>query len=265
MAYNAGTTERNIKMVIAYDGTNYHGFQRQKNAISIQEVLEDVMSPIFGHTVKIIGSGRTDTGVHAHGQTINFMTTARIPIEKMPIAVNSRLPRDIAVLSAEEVEADFHARFSAEEKTYAYQLLISDCPDPFAASYVWQVKKPLKLEAMRQALAVIVGTHDFSSFEASGSAVRDPVRTIYEATLTEEGNHRVTIRFRGNGFLYHMVRNLVGTLVDVGLGRTSVEDFSAILEARDRRKAGVTAPPQGLFLENVRYPTKILQKDENTP
>lgn len=257
--------ERNIKMVIAYDGTNYHGFQRQKNALAIQEVLEDTMSSMFGHNVKMIGSGRTDTGVHARGQVVNFRATAKIPIDKMPIAVNSRLPRDIAVLSAEEVPLDFHARYSAEEKTYAYQLLVSDCPDPFTAPYVWQVKKPLKLEAMRQALAIIVGTHDFSSFEASGSAVRDPVRTIYEATLTEEGNHRVTIRFRGNGFLYHMVRNLVGTLVDVGLGRTSVADFSAILEAHDRRCAGVTAPPQGLFLENVRYPTKILQKDENTP
>lgn len=256
---------RNIKMVIAYDGTNYHGFQRQKNALSIQEVLEETMSPIFGHPIKVIASGRTDTGVHAHGQAVNFETTAKIPIEKVPIAINSRLPRDIAVLSAEEVSADFHARFSAEEKTYAYQLLISDCPDPFAAAYVWQVKKTLQLDVMRQALSIIVGTHDFSSFEASGSAVRDPVRTIYEATLTEDGDHRVTIRFRGNGFLYHMVRNLVGTLVDVGLGRTSLKDFSAILEARDRRKAGVTAPPQGLFLENVRYPTKILQKDKNTP
>lgn len=256
---------RNIKMVIAYDGTNYHGFQRQKNALAIQEVLEDTMSSIFGHTVKLIGSGRTDTGVHARGQVVNFETTAKIPTGKMPIAVNSRLPRDIAVLSAEEVSVDFHARYSAEEKTYAYQLLVSDCPDPFTAPYVWQVKKSLKLDLMRDALQVIVGTHDFSSFEASGSAVRDPVRTIYEATLTEEEQRRVTIRFRGNGFLYHMVRNLVGTLVDVGLGRTSVADFSAILEARDRRCAGVTAPPQGLFLENVRYPTKILQKDENIP
>ncbi len=256
---------RNIKMIVAYDGTNYHGFQRQKNALAIQEVLEDTMSPIFGHRVWIIGSGRTDTGVHARAQTINFTTTSRIPVEKMPIAVNSRLPRDIAVLSAEEVSSDFHARFSAIEKTYAYQLLISECPDPFANAYVWQVKKPLRLDLMREALTVIVGTHDFSSFEASGSAVRDPVRTIYEATLTIEGTDRAAIRLRGNGFLYHMVRNIVGTLVDVGLGRTSVDGFREILEARDRRKAGVTAPPQGLFLENVRYPTKILQKDENTP
>lgn len=264
MECNAENT-RNIKMVIAYDGTNYHGFQRQKNALAIQEVLEDIMSPIFGHPVWIIGSGRTDTGVHARAQTINFITTSRIPVDKMPIAVNSRLPRDIAVLSAEEVSADFHARFSAEEKTYAYQLLISECPDPFAACYVWQVKKPLRLDLMREALTVIVGTHDFSSFEASGSTVRDPVRTIYEATLTEEGNDRITVRFRGNGFLYHMVRNLVGTLVDVGLGRTTVDGFREILQAHDRRMAGITAPPQGLFLENVRYPTKILQKDENTP
>lgn len=256
---------RNIKMVIAYDGTNYHGFQRQKNALAIQEVLEDIMSPIFGHRVWIIGSGRTDTGVHARGQTINFTTTSRIPVEKMPIAVNSRLPRDIAVLSAEEVSADFHSRYSAEEKTYVYQLLVSECPDPFAVPYVWQIKKPLRLDLMQDALNVIVGTHDFSSFEASGSTVRDPVRTIYEATLTEEGENRITVRFRGNGFLYHMVRNLVGTLVDVGLGRTTVEGFRAILEAHDRRCAGITAPPQGLFLENVRYPTKILQKDENTP
>lgn len=256
---------RNIKLVIAYDGTNYHGFQRQKNALAIQEVLEDTMSPIFGHTVKIIGSGRTDTGVHAHGQIVNFETTAKIPTEKIPIALNSRLPRDIAVLSAEEVATDFHARYSAEEKTYAYQLLVSDCPDPFAAPYVWQVKKTLRLDLMKEAISAIVGTHDFSSFEASGSAVRDPVRTIYEATIIEEKNDRVTIRFRGNGFLYHMVRNLVGTLVDVGLGRTSVAGFCEILAAKDRRQAGVTAPPQGLFLENVRYPTKILQKDENTP
>ena len=181
------------------------------------------------------------------------------------IAVNSRLPRDIAILSAEEVDADFHSRFSAEEKTYAYQLLISECPDPFVVPYVWQVKKPLKLDLMRDALDIVVGTHDFSSFEASGSAVRDPVRTIYEATLTEEGASRVTIRLRGNGFLYHMVRNIVGTLVDVGLGRTSVEGFRHILEAHDRRLAGVTAPPQGLFLENVRYPKKYYKKDENTP
>ena len=264
MEYNAEHT-RNIKMIVAYDGTNYHGFQRQKNALAIQEVLESTMSPIFGHSVWVIGSGRTDTGVHARAQTINFTTTSRIPVEKMPIAVNSRLPRDIAILSAEEVDADFHSRFSAEEKTYAYQLLISECPDPFVVPYVWQVKKPLKLDLMRDALDIVVGTHDFSSFEASGSAVRDPVRTIYEATLTEEGAGRVTIRLRGNGFLYHMVRNIVGTLVDVGLGRTSVEGFRHILEAHDRRLAGVTAPPQGLFLENVRYPKKYYKKDENTP
>lgn len=264
MECNAEHT-RNIKMIVAYDGTNYHGFQRQKNALAIQEVLEDTMTPIFGHPVWIIGSGRTDTGVHARAQTINFTTTSRIPADKMPIAVNSRLPRDIAILSAEEVDADFHSRFSAEEKTYAYQLLISECPDPFVVPYVWQVKKPLRLDLMRDALNIVVGTHDFSSFEASGSTVRDPVRTIYEATLTEEGNSRVTIRLKGNGFLYHMVRNIVGTLVDVGLGRTSVEGFREIIEAHDRRRAGVTAPPQGLFLENVRYPKKYYKKDENTP
>ena len=151
---------RNIKMIVAYDGTNYHGFQRQKNALAIQEVLEETMTPIFGHPVWIIGSGRTDTGVHARAQTMNFMTTSRIPTDKMPIAVNSRLPRDIAVLSAEEVDADFHSRFSAEEKTYAYQLLISECPDPFAVPYVWQIKKPLRIDLMRDALAVVVGTHD---------------------------------------------------------------------------------------------------------
>lgn len=243
---------RNIKLVIAYDGTVYHGFQYQANALSIQQVLEERLSRIFSHPLKVAGAGRTDRGVHAYGQVISFQTTGSIPVEKILVAARGVLPKDIVVCSAEEMPEAFHARYSAKSKMYLYRLQYCPVPDPFTRNYSWQVKAPLNAAAMHEAVQLIIGTHDFSSFRSAGSTPTNPVRTIFEASCTHE-SACYTFHFWGNGFLYHMVRNLVGTLARVGLGELSVNDFLAILAARDRRAAGVMAPAQGLYLHKVLY------------
>lgn len=244
--------ERNLKLTIAYQGTRYHGFQRQNNALAIQQVLEEQLALLFKHPLSISGSGRTDTGVHAYGQVINFLTTSSIPVERIPQAARSVLPDDIVVQAAEEAPSDFHARRSAVSKKYIYKILRRPVADPFLRDFVWRIDRPLDVALMREAAQHVIGTHDFSAFRASGGAPVDPVRTIYAVDIAEQGD-LVECLFWGNGFLYHMVRNLIGTLADVGLGRTSPAEFAAILASRDRRQAGLTAPPQGLYLKEVLY------------
>lgn len=243
---------RNIKLVVAYDGGKYHGFQRQNNAVSVQNVLEEKLSIIFRQSIKLTASGRTDTGVHAYGQVVNFFTEGTIPIERVARAANSILPADIVVRSAEEASMEFNARYSAKSKIYVYRIQQGEVLDPFQRNYAWYIRKPLDVEAMRSALSAILGEHDFSAFQAAGSKPTHPVRTIYCAEC-EKKDDIILFRFWGNGFLYHMVRNLVGTVVNVGRGKITVQDFQCVLAGKDRSKAGATAPAQGLYLKEVIY------------
>lgn len=244
--------ERNLKLTIAYDGTAYHGFQRQDNALTVQQVLEERLAKIFGHQIKLTGAARTDAGVHACGQVASLRTTGSIPAGRIAAAARGLLPDDIVVRAAEEMPADFHARYSAKGKVYLYRLYGGTVSDPFRRNFAWRVCGEPDAVLMDQAAQAVVGTHDFSAFRAAGGAPVTPVRTIFAASCRQTGDS-LECFFWGNGFLYHMVRNLVGTLVEVGLGRRSVADFRATLEGRDRARAGVTAPPQGLYLKQVFY------------
>ncbi len=245
---------RNIVLKVAYDGTAYHGFQRQTPpVIAVQNVLEEKLQVVFGDSIELAASGRTDAGVHARGQVVNFFTNGRIPVDRIVRAVNSLLPSDIVVLAAAEADFDFSARHSAKSKTYLYRIQQGEVSDPFSARYAWYVRRPLDREAMAEALRMILGTHDFSAFRASGGAPMSPVRTMYEAVLAEEPHGILVCRIHGSGFLYHMVRNIIGTLVRVGLGDLAPADFQRIMESRDRTQAAATAPACGLFLEQVEY------------
>jgi len=246
---------RNIKLTVAYDGTEYHGFQEQRGTglKTVQEVLEKSLARLAGRFVRVIGAGRTDAGVHARGQVVNFDADGwHIPVERIVLALNGVLPPDVAAICAESVPADFHARFSATAKTYCYTLYNSRVPSPFHRRYSLFVPRPLNDNAMRAAAERLVGEHDFASFQAVGTPVKSTVRILYRVTVEREGP-LVFLRFRGNGFLYNMVRIMVGTLLEVGLGKRPPEDISAVLAARDRTRAGPTVPPQGLCLEEVEY------------
>lgn len=245
---------RNIVLLVAYDGTAYHGFQRQTPPVTaVQNVLEEKLQLVFGDSIELAAAGRTDAGVHAYGQVVNFFTNGTIPTSRIVRAVNSLLPPDIVVKAAAETDADFSARHSATSKVYLYRMQQGETPDPLRARYVWHERRPLDFCRMRQALDCIRGTHDFSAFRASGGAPMSPVRTMYEAVLHERPDHLLEFRIHGNGFLYHMVRNLVGTIADVGLGRLSPEEFQQILASRDRQNASATAPARGLYLYEVHY------------
>lgn len=243
---------RRIKLTIAYDGTNYHGWQRQKNLVTVQQMLEERLAKIFGEPLSVIASGRTDTGVHAYGQVVSFSTNGKIPLENIVKAARTVLPASIAVLAAEEVPEDFHARYNAIAKRYLYKIVQTNLPDPFQANYVWLINEQLDVKKMQQNVDLLIGVHDFSSFMASGSTSTQPVRTIYAAEWQKKDDELI-FSIKGNGFLYHMVRNIVGTSVAVGLGKLSIDDFAKIFEAKDRNLAGKTAPAQGLYLDKVYY------------
>lgn len=241
------------KGIIAYDGTGFLGYQVQPKGRTVQAELESVLEKIHkGTPVKVVGSGRTDAGVHARGQVIHFDSPLAIPAERWPVALNSLLPEDISVLSVERVDESFHARYHAAGKEYRYQLLLSGVRDPFLRNYAYRYHFPLNLEAMREAGTYLLGTHNFTSFCAAKTEVVDKVRTIREIDFLQDGN-LLTIRFVGNGFLYNMVRILVGTLLEVGSGDRKPEEIVRILEAMDRRVAGKTAPAHGLYLWEVFY------------
>ena len=244
---------RNIRLTVSYDGTAYNGFQRQNPPqVAVQNVLEEKLSAVCGDSVELAASGRTDAGVHAIGQVVNFFTDGTIPLDRLPRAVNSILPPDIVVLEAAEADRDFSARHSAKSKIYIYRILQGYIPDPFERNYSWNIHKELDTDSMEKCLRMIEGTHDFSAFRAAGGPPVSPVRTIYEASLEKKGRI-VELKFFANGFLYHMVRNLVGTLVNVGMGRTSVQRFGEIMASLDRNQAGATAPARGLYLYKVNY------------
>ncbi|MGI6129280.1 MAG: tRNA pseudouridine(38-40) synthase TruA [bacterium] len=243
---------RTVKLTLAYDGTDYAGFQVQPNASTVQGELEKALSMVLGETVRVMGAGRTDAGVHARGQVISFKTTASIPTDRLPPALNSVLPRSIAVWHAEEVPTDFHARFSATDKLYRYLIYLGQVPSPFIKNYSWHLPRELRINAMQQAAAKLVGRHDFSAFCAAGSDVKSKVRTVRRLGVTAQ-HDLVVVEAGAKGFLYKMVRSIVGTLVEVGRGALSPEEVQDILVTGDRTRVGPTAPPQGLILWQVAY------------
>jgi tRNA pseudouridine38-40 synthase len=246
---------RTIRFTIQYDGTDYVGWQRQANGVSIQELLEDACAPIEGRVVTLHGAGRTDAGVHALGQVASATLSNTLAATTLARALNAVLPPAVRVLTVEEMGPEFHARFSARAKTYEYRIVNAPVVSAFLHRYVWHVSQPLDVEAMRAAAASLVGAHDFAAFQAAGSAVASTERTILAIDVEDGGAFDVplVLRVSGDGFLRHMVRNIVGTLVEVGTGRRDPEHLPAVLDSRDRSQAGPTAPPHGLFLTNVTY------------
>ena len=240
------------KLTIEYDGTNYHGWQLQKNAVTIQGTLESALSRIFNEPVRVRVAGRTDTGVHALGQVATFKTEKAIEQYRLQRALNGILPSDIVVKQIEEVPDIFNPRHDALSRTYRYQIWNHRWLSAIWARYAWHVSFPLNVAVMNQAAALLIGEHDFSSFQGSDWVEHDPQRTVLHSELRQEGEFLV-YHVEARSFLRHMVRNIVGTLVDVGRGAITVEDFVAIFAARDRTRAGVNAPPQGLFLVRVSY------------
>jgi len=245
---------RNIKLVVAYDGAAYHGWQRQSAGIdTVQERLEDAAARVTGHPVTVLGASRTDTGVHAAGQVANFYTTnASIPLEGLRRAINSRLPGDIAIRSAQEVSINFHASRWAVGKTYRYRIRLSPLRTVNPVAQAWLYAKPLDDEPMRLAARRLIGTHDFRGFATSAEIRQNTVRTIYRCDVCR-GDFEIVVSVEGNGFLYNMVRNIVGTLVEVARGHWEPEHVDKALASRDRRDAGPTAPAGGLTLLCVHY------------
>lgn len=239
-------------MTLAYDGTAYHGWQRQHNGITVQEVIEDCLSKIFNKKTAVTGCSRTDAGVHAKIYVCNFSGQTTIPAEKIPFVMNTVLPGDIRVYDCKIVNDDFNARFHTISKTYEYTIVNKPFANPLLRNFAWHYPVKLNMEKMREAAAIICGKHDFSSFCAAGSSAKTTVRNLYELTVDEK-NDIITIRASADGFLYNMVRIIVGTLVYVGNGKLSVTDIYKFIEKKDRRLMGITAPPQGLSLVEVNY------------
>lgn len=245
---------RNIKLILEYDGTQYHGWQSQNAAgnPTIQDTLEQALKTLTKEENTTFSSGRTDAGVHAFGHAANFKTASAIPAGAWAPALNHLLPRDIRIQSSEEVPDDFHARYSAWGKIYKYLILNRREPSALYRAYAWQVNLRLNLRSMKAAAVFLEGKHDFSAFRGSGCSAKNPIRTIRSLQVKKSGEF-VEITVEADAFLQYMVRNIVGTLVEVGLGRFSPEDMKRILKSRDRTKAGKTAPPQGLYLMQVFY------------
>ncbi len=244
---------RNIKLVIEYDGKEFHGWQKQPNKLNIQGTIEKAIEQITGEEVELMASGRTDRGVHALGQVANFKTNSNIPIEKFAIAINSNLKKSILIKSAEEVDEKFHSRLSCKRKTYRYIINNSKLGTAIYRNLETHIPIKLDINQMKQAIQYFEGEHDFKAFKASGTSAKSTVRTIYKAEVIEKDNDKIWIELTGNGFLYNMVRIIAGTLVEVGLGNIQPEEISNIIEEKERGKAGKTLPPQGLYLVNVEY------------
>lgn len=254
---------RRIKLTVAYDGTDYCGWQIQKNGVTVEEVLNQALSRLTGEKITVTGASRTDAGVHARGNVAVFDTDTRIPAERIAYAVNALLPEDVVVVRSEEVPAGWHPRKCVSVKTYEYRILNREFPDPVRRRDTYFVPFPLSLERMRRAADYLKGTHDFKSFCSAQTTVEDTVRTIYELEVEQSGD-LFTIRVRGNGFLYNMVRIIAGTLAGVGRGYFEPGEVERMLEEKDRTKAGVTAPPQGLTLVGIEYGETVPDSGENT-
>lgn len=249
--------QRKLKAIVAYDGTDFHGWQRQAGVRTVQEAVEDVLRRVLNAPVNCVGASRTDAGVHARGQVLHVVYDGPMPAERVRLATNHRLPTDVALVHTADVPLDFHATQHAAEKLYRYR--IRNWPqrpaDPVALRYAWHVRFPLDLDRMRAAAAHWVGTHDFSAFATAGSPRQSTVRTVTHIGLRRVYND-ILVDIRGDGFLYNQVRNMVGTLVEIGRGHWHVADAPTILASGDRANAGPTAPPQGLCLQWIRYPAR---------
>ena len=248
-----GHAARTIKLVLEYNGGAYCGWQRQLNGPSIQQVIEEAIGRITGEAVRVIGSGRTDAGVHALRQVAHFYTRSRLAEWNLLMGINSLLPPDIAVLELQEAPPAFHARYDAVSKVYLYRICNRPVRSALEHRLAWFVWTPLDLQAIREALPVFLGTHDFSSFCSTHTDSTDHVRTILSLMAERDSSGIIAISVEADGFLRYMVRTIVGALVDVGRGKASPTGLAAILAARDRRQAGLTAPPQGLYLKDVKY------------
>lgn len=243
------------KAIIAYDGTNFNGFQKQPNGRTVQEEIEKTLTKMAnGKEITVFGSGRTDAGVHAMGQVIHFDYPEERPLERMRFALDTQSPEDIAVKEVAIVSEDFHARYLVKEKTYQFRVDIGKPRSPFRRHYASYFPYPIDVEKIQRALPDLLGTHDFTSFCASGSSIEDKVRTIYEAKMeVNETSDELLFTFRGNGFLYKMIRILVGTLLKIGNGRLAEDSIPEIIAKKDRNAAGPTAHPEGLYLYEVKY------------
>ena len=240
-------------LIVQYDGTDYAGFQVQPDQRTIQGELEAALRKLGPSFIRIAGAGRTDAGVHSEGQTVSFKDDKlTVPVERLPYALNALLPRDIRVIGSRLEQGDFHARISAKDKTYRYQIYEGAFPNVFYQRYAYWIKEPLDWDRISECGKLFLGQQDFAAFAASGGSAKTTVRTMYQVKVDAQGPLK-TIRFSANGFLYNMVRNLVGTMVDVGLGKLSLPAVQTILESRDRRLASATIAPQGLYLERVNY------------
>lgn len=243
---------RRIKLVVAYDGTNYRGWQIQKNGETIESMLNRALRELTGEEIRVMGASRTDSGVHAMGNVAVFDTEARMAGDKFVYALNQRLPEDIRVQDSCEVPMDFHPRYQETVKTYEYRILNRQFPLPACRLNTYFTYAALDVDRMRRAAACLVGEHDFKSFCAAGAQVRTTVRTVYDLQVRKSGD-LITIRITGNGFLYNMVRIIAGTLMKVGSGEWEPEYMEEILDARDRRAAGPTAPARGLTLMEILF------------
>ncbi len=243
---------RNIAMRLMYDGTNYHGWQVQKTEITVAETLEKALEKICGHPVKVIGCGRTDAGVHALKYCANFLTDSRIPVDRLPLAVNTVLPGDIAAVNAVEAEPDFNAILSCIKKEYTYKILNSHIRDPFYDKRVYFYPAPLDIDIMKRAAAAFVGTHDFSAVRSVGTDVKSTIRTVYYYTAERSGNI-ISLKVCADGFLYNMARAMAGTVIYASHGKIDPNKIPELLEKGDRRLTGPTVPPQGLYMTDIWY------------
>lgn len=250
----------NILLTLQYDGTAYCGFQVQQNGVSVCQVVQNALEAVLGSRPPVKGCGRTDAGVHALGYALNFHAETAIPLQKLPLALNTRLPADVRAVAARQVPESFHARYSAQTKTYLYRIRLGAVDSPFDAAYYYRLPGPLDLSAMRQAARDVCGSHDFIAFCSAGSEVAargDTVRTVTACGVDRTGD-TLAITVTADGYLYNMVRILAGTLVRVGQGRIPADGIPAILESRQRANAGPTLPAKGLFLKEVCYPAEAL-------
>ncbi len=243
---------KNIRCVLQYKGTAYQGWQKQPHGPTIQGIIEKCISRITNESIKVKACGRTDAGVHALMQTINFFTHSRLTPNKLPQALNSLLPQDIAVIYADEVKTEFDAQFCVKRKTYIYLILNSKYSSPFLKDYTWQIREILDIPAMQEASQYLIGKHDFAAFMASGSSIKNTVRNIFYLEIKKSFPF-IIIEIEADGFLRHMARNIVGTLIEIGLHKREKQEILSILASKDRKLAGINAPAKGLFLKAVKY------------